>query len=578
MFILGLCATSHDTSACLIKNGHVISAVAEERVSRIKHDRSFPINAINALLKSAGLSIDDIHAIGINYEIDYHIYNFFYDNDFPISKDEKQRKRIKTLLNLKEKIRERTGFKKLIIENRHHLCHLRAAQYQSGFEKSILLSIDGMGEIATSSSAIYENNLIKDYKELEKFPHSLGLAYAAITTYLGWKYASDEGIVMGLACYGDANAVIKNSNKTYIELFRDMIKINDNGLINLNLEYFDYQNRRNTWVSEKFIHIFGDRRHQKEKVNQIHKNIAAGLQTRLEEILEERVNFLTKSYPTFNSLCITGGVALNCSNNGKIRTNLKKKLKKVFVQPASSDDGTAIGAALLTYDFLENNKQITSINSSLSKAYLGPKYSDEEISQRINEFVSESKKCDFLYKKTAQLLLKNKIIGWYQGRSEFGPRALGNRSILARPFPASNKDYINEKVKFREEFRPFAPVVLQEEASKYFLLDDYSPHMMYAINATKLGQEKCPATVHIDNSCRVQTINRQQNLRMHYLLSEFYKISEVPVLLNTSFNIKGQPIVESPYDALNTFANTALDCLVIGDYLLIKEDGFIKTI
>tara|TARA_B100001250_G_C19814202_1_gene797346 strand:+ start:590 stop:2320 length:1731 start_codon:yes stop_codon:yes gene_type:complete len=576
MRLLGLNATSHDSSAAIVIDGSVIAAVSEERVSRKKHDRGFPINSINAVLKSSSLKITDINAIGLSFDINYHIYNFFYNNIHPIAKDNEQKQRIKSLLGLKEKIRETLDFNGPILEHKHHLCHLRAAQFQSGFQKSLLCSFDGIGEIFTSSHAIYENNLILGYQENDRFPHSLGLVYAAITDYLGWQYNCDEGIVMGLASYGNPKETISNSKKNYLDLFREIIRLDRNMQVNLDLDYFGFHERRSNWVSEKFRIIFGEKRIPNSEISIIHKNIAAGLQKRIEEIIEIKVNNLSKKYPEINSICLSGGVALNCSNNGRIRT-INKQFKNVFIQPASSDDGTSIGAALLTQDNLLG-ENINTIKTHEPKAYLGPIYNEVEIIKALENIIKEPKPTNNLYEKTAQLIYENKIVAWYQGRSEFGPRALGNRSILARPFPASNKDYINEKIKFREYFRPFAPVVIENLASNYFEIDSPSPHMMYAIKATKLGQEKCPATVHIDNTARVQTINKNQNNKLYKLINAFNIIAKVPILLNTSFNIKGQPIVEKPEEAIETFKNTAIDCLVIEDYLLIKEGDTIKML
>ena len=575
MHVLGLNAFGHDTSAVLVVDGVIVTAIAEERVSRKKHDRGFPINSVNHILKKNSLQIKDIDAIAINMEINYYINEFHFKNKFPIAKESKQVDRIQPLLNLKDEIRDKLQFHGPIIEHFHHLCHLRATQYQSGFNKSLLFSFDGIGEINSSSSAIFENGKIHSYQEHDKFPNSLGLVYSAITDYLGWLHHCDEGIIMGLAPYGDPDQKVSNQNKTYKEYFEEIISLDSTNQTSLNLEYFDFQNQRDTWISKKFINIFGEKRKKDSEITANHKHIAAALQQRLEEIILQKVLIKSKERPDIDSLCLSGGVALNCSNNGKL---LQSGLfKQIFVQPASADDGCAMGAALLTSD-LSFSSPLSSLPKSESAVYLGPKYSDEELNDALSSILDSFKKCGSIPNKVSNLLMNNKIIAWYKGSSEFGPRALGHRSILAKPFPASNKTYINNKIKFREEFRPFAPMVLKEEASKYFQMSQASPHMLYAIMASEKGIKECPAVVHVDNTARVQTITKELNLEIYQLLKAFQNLSNVPVLLNTSFNIKGQPIVETPKEAIDTFVNTAIDCLVIEDYLLVKENNKILYI
>ena len=575
MKVLGINAFGHDTSAVLVVDGHIISAISEERVSRKKHDRTFPCLSVNYLLKRQNLKIDDIDAIGINMEINFYINEFHFKNNYPIAQESKQMDRIQPLLNLRQIIRDKLQFSGPIIEHYHHYCHLRATQYQSRFDEAILFSFDGIGEINSSSSAVFENGKIHSYEEYDKFPNSLGLVYSALTYFLGWLHHCDEGIVMGLAPYGDQNKKVLGQEKSYKEFFNEIIKLDDQLQACLDLEYFDFQNKRDTWVSEKFRKIFGPKRNSEDEITDHHKNLAAALQNRVEEIIFEKIKEKFTKYPNFKALCLSGGVALNCSNNGKLLNS--GLIENIFVQPASGDDGCAIGAALLTHDICSEGK-LSKLPSSKSAAYLGPKYTDAEVQNALNKLSIPFNKCSSIPDKVSNYLLENKIVAWYKGSSEFGPRALGHRSIIAKPFPGSNKNYINNKIKFREEFRPFAPIVLEDEAQKYFELKKPSPHMLYAIKANSLGLTKCPAVVHIDGTARIQTVTKEQNQEIFDLLTKFYEFSGIPVLLNTSFNVKGQPIVETPDEAVKTFLDTAIDCLVIEEYVLIKEKGQIFSV
>lgn len=564
----------HDSAAALVINGQLITALSEERVSRIKHDSSFPLNAINCILSNNNLTIDDIDSIGMNMDINYLSKRFSICSKYPVTNTEAQRDHVSKQLKIKEDIKTQLKYKGPIVEQLHHYCHLRATQYQSGFKNALLCSFDGLGELSSASSAIFLDGLIQEYKEYDFFPNSLGLVYAGITNFLGWRNHCDEGIVMGLAPYGDPNSEVKGTGRTYIDLFREIIQLDHCQETKLNLDYFEFQNKRDAWVSDKFKSFFGLKRIPESEISMNTRNIAAGLQARIEEVVHQKILSLRRLYPDLHSLCLSGGLALNCSNNGKLLDS--GIFNEIFVQPASSDDGTAIGAALLTSDL--NKKGPLSIrDKDESVAYLGPSYARKYIADVVeNEFDIINKSVDMV-DQISDLLIENKIIGWYQGRSEFGPRALGHRSILAKPYPASNKDIINNRIKFREEFRPFAPVVILEYASEYFKIKQPSPHMLYAIQATDLGSEKCPATVHVDNSARVQTVTSYENNRLHKLITSFHIKTGVPVLLNTSFNVKGQPIVETPRQAIDTFINTSLDCLVIDNYLLLKEESFVKA-
>ena len=399
------------------------------------------------------------------------------------------------------------------------------------------------------------------------FPNSLGLIYSSVTSYLGWKHNCDEGIIMGLASYGNPNSKIKKTNKTYIKIFRDIIKYKNGLDYEINKEYITYHKERDTWVSPKFIKIFGKRRKYNSKLTQHHKNIASALQLRLEEVVISQLKYLKRRYPDYNKLCLSGGVALNCSLNGKIKSS--KLFKEIFVQPASGDSGLAIGSAILTFIKYNNFKKLDFSNST----YLGSRFSDAEILKIIKKY---SKNLNISKEKNVALKISEhinngKIIGWFQGAAEFGPRALGNRSILCKPFPVSMKDYINKKVKFREEFRPFAPAVLSEFSEEYFQLDQESPYMLIACEAIQKKKNEIPAVIHVDNTCRVQTVSPKYNKKFYDLISNYYKISNIPVILNTSFNIKGQPIVNTPQDAIECFLKYKIDILVLNNFLIKKN-------
>ena len=359
-------------------------------------------------------------------------------------------------------------------------------------------------------------------------------------------------------------------HRNLIWIFSEMIQLNSDCSTKVNLSYVDYQNRRNTWVSEKFISIFGPKRVHNTDITDHHKNIAAALQHHVEELTYEKLKAYKQLSPDISNLCLSGGFSLNCSNNGKLRSS--GLFDQIFVQPASADDGTAIGAALLTSD-IQNTKQITSKPKSISAAYLGPSYSLVDYQDACSEFGLSYIVTTNLNDHLVNLLLQNKIIGWFSGCSEFGPRALCHRSILAMASPASNKDLINDKIKFRESFRPFAPVTTLEDSNIYFDMTGYSsPHMLFATSATDQGVTSCPAVVHVDKSARVQTVTQSQNNKIYSLLSELKSRNMTPVLLNTSFNVKGQPIVETPQDAISTFLNTAIEALVLEDCLILKDD------
>jgi len=397
-----------------------------------------------------------------------------------------------------------------------------------------------------------------------KYPQSLGLLYAAVTNYLGWKYASDEGIVMGLASYGNPDETIPGDSISYYEAFEEIIEITGDYTFNIDFpNWMNFYNVRDAWVGKKFLDTFGPKRHGDGELTQHHKNIASALQKRIEEIVIHQLTAAKKKYNQSN-LCISGGVGLNCSLNGKILSS--NLFDNIYVVPPSGDPGTNIGACFLGYQYLGNSVEIKKRHNF----YLGSKYDDDKIKDVLDSYNSSYKYSENICLEAAKIIEKGNIIGWFQGSAEFGPRALGNRSILAKPYPASMKDHVNKRIKFREEFRPFAPAVLHEFYTDYFDMKQESPHMLMAVKVRESAKDSIAATVHIDGSARVQTVKQSNNLPFWNLLKEFDKLTGIPVLLNTSLNVKGQPVVNSPEDAIQTFYDTNLDYLIIGDYLVSK--------
>lgn len=568
--VLGLNYGGHDTSACLMINGKLIAACEEERFNKKKHTREFPINAINDCLKQANLLINEIHEITLSYDPNLLKLDNFENligptrNRFKINDLEKLKNLRKQDFDLENFVRNELKFSGKITSHLHHLCHLASCYYPSGFDKSLIISHDGIGEVDCSLMGVASKGTISIFHHGNQWPNSLGLLYAAITEYLGWRYSSDEGIVMGLAPFGDDTKLVNSSEQTYREIFQKIIyPINDFDY-EIDKTWIAFHEIRDKWVSDKFIKTFGPKRIPEEEVKEYHKHIACALQNRLEEIILLQLKRYKEKFK-IKKLCFAGGIALNCSLNGKILES--KIFDEIFIQPASGDNGTAIGAC-----YLSTKNAMPDLKTSRSdNYYIGSKFTNEEIQNAL-----EVKKVDFfkpenLEKYVAKTLNQQKIIGWFQGGAEFGPRALGNRSILTAPFPKEMKDILNSRVKFREEFRPFAPSILSEFANEYFDINQSSPHMLIAVNVKTKKISEIPAVVHIDNSARVQTVDKSNNPKFRKLIESFYEETGCPVLLNTSFNVKGQPIVNSPEDAINCFLSTNIDVLAIGDFVVVKD-------
>ncbi len=566
--ILGLNYGGHDTSACLMINGSLIAGCEEERYTKQKHTRDFPKNAINDCLKKADITINDVDEITLSYDpkllktenFDSHISDT--RKNFKINDLEKLKELRKQDFDLEDFIRNELKFSGKITSHLHHLCHLASCYYPSGFNDALVISHDGIGEVDSSLMAFASNGELEIFHHGNQWPNSLGLLYAAITDYLGWKYNSDEGIVMGLAPYGDDTKILKSVGKSYREIFKEIIKTNEFNY-EIDRTWIAFHKVRSKWVSDKFIDTFGSRRTPEGKVEEHHKDVACALQNRLEEIIIEQLKLCKKKF-NLKKLCFAGGIALNCSLNGKIVES--KLFDEIFVPPASGDNGTAIGACYLSTKNVSNEISF----KRLDNYYIGSEFSSECIEDSLRRKNVKYQKPENPEKFIAEKLNEQKIIGWFQGGAEFGPRALGNRSILTSPFPKEMKDILNSRVKFREEFRPFAPAILSEMTDEYFEISQSSPHMLIAVTVKEDKISDIPAVVHVDNSARVQTVDKTNNPKFRKLLEEFFQLTGCPVLLNTSFNVKGQPIVNSPDDAIDCFLSTNIDVLAVGDFIVEK--------
>jgi carbamoyltransferase len=592
--ILGISAFYHDSAAALIVDGNIVAAAQEERFSRKKHDARYPYNAINYILKESNLKLNEIDHIVffekpfLKFERLLETYLAFAPRGFksfslsmPIWLREKLFQKKLLFDKLKQHDDNFVNINKIKFSE-HHYSHAASAFFPSPFEEAIVLTLDGVGEWATSTVAIGKGSNLKVLKEIH-FPHSLGLLYSAFTYYTGFKVNSGEYKVMGLAPYGEPK---------YKDLIIEkLMDLKADGSFRLNMEYFNYATGL-TMTNKKFSSLFGEpvRDANKDQLTQFHMDIAASIQAVTEEVVLKLTKSLAEEYRIKN-LCLAGGVALNCVANGKI---LKEKIfDKVWIQPAAGDAGCSLGAAL-AYWYKELGKSRNNFTDQMKGSYLGPKFDENKIESELIALKANFKKTttDEVVLSTAKELANNKTVGWFQGRMEFGPRALGGRSILADPRSEKMQKELNLKIKFRESFRPFAPSVIREHASEWFDLDCDSPYMLLVTEVNKskrinmsnndkklFGIEKLnvkrsliPAITHIDYTARVQTVHKETNPMFHNLLNEFNKITNCPVLINTSFNVRGEPIVCSVEDAFNCFMGTNLDILVIENFILFKED------
>ena len=596
MKILGVSAYYHDAAACLIVDGEIIAAAQEERFTRKKHDSDFPINAIQYCLTKAEAQPQDINYVVFydkpfsKFERILETYLAFAPSGFksfvvslPIWIKEKLFQKNTIIKTLNGIWGNKTDWSKRLLFSEHHLSHAASAFFPSPFEEAAILTMDGVGEWATTSIAIGKGSQLTVVKEI-LFPHSLGLLYSAFTYYLGFKVNSGEYKLMGLAPYGEP---------IYAELIKEyLIDIKDDGSFHLDISYFNYCTGL-TMTSQKFNTLFkGPPRKAESDLTKRDMDIAASIQLVTEEIVIKLARNIAKTTGQRN-LCLAGGVALNCVVNGKL---LKEKIfDEIWIQPAAGDAGGAIGAALgVYYSMLNCYRKVSSNFDSMKGSYLGPEYFQNDIEKKLSAMgaVFTTFCDDDLIKITAQELVNGKAVGWFQGRMEFGPRALGNRSIIADPQSPYIQKQLNLKVKFRESFRPFAPSVLNEDVKEWFDIDADSPYMLFVAEIAKskrlpisddqnslFGIDKLnikrslvPAITHVDYSARIQTVHTETNQRFYTLITKFKELTGCPILVNTSFNIRGEPIVCSPEDAFNCFIGTNLDVLVIGNSILFKSD------
>ena len=580
MNILGLNINHADTSACLIKDGKIISAIEEERFVRLKHYAGFPSHSIDFCLSFSNIKVSDLDFVTVNYSPTSNIKQkllYSLKNIISLSTIKKVY-RFKNKLfyssDLTKFLRD-NDFKGKVINIDHHLSHLASSFYNSPFENAAGLTIDGFGDFCSTETFLCNDKNIKSFKKVF-FPHSLGILYQAITQYLGFKNYGDEYKVMGLASYGSPK---------YLNEFNDIIKLDKKNYFLLNLDYFTHHSdsdfsysfkngipKFSDLYSKKLLNLLGDNRKIGEKIEKHHFDIACSLQTCFENVVFSILNHLydiTKS----ENLCLAGGCALNSKFNGLIKH--KTSFKNIFIQPNAGDAGGSMGAALY-YLHNQNIDKRDFFIKHYNKCYLGKSYTNEIIEKDLilkNQFIKDYSfrklKDEDLYKEIAERISKNQIIGWFKGRCEWGPRALGNRSILADPRNPKIKDVLNKKIKLRESFRPFAPSVLEEMSDDYFEIDYSSPYMLNVVNAKKLAVDKVPSVVHVDNTCRVQTVNKKDNKEYYSLIKEFYKLTKVPIILNTSFN-ENEPIVLSPEHAFNCFKRTSMDCLVLENWIIYR--------
>tara|TARA_R110002073_G_scaffold258681_1_gene421667 strand:- start:17207 stop:18958 length:1752 start_codon:yes stop_codon:yes gene_type:complete len=562
-FVLGISSFFHDSAACLLKDGKIIVAVQEERFSRKKHDASFPIKSINYCLRSADIDISKVDLV-VFYEKPFlkfeRIITSIQNNvPFAFSFFKKSIKSwTKQKLWIPSIIKKELNYSGKIIFSSHHKSHAAATFFTSPFQKSAIVTIDGVGEKACTTIGFGNENKVTILKE-QHYPHSFGLLYSAFTQFCGFKINSGEYKLMGLAPYG------KPIYKKFI--LENFVSISQIGEVTLNLKYFSFDKGKTT-INKHFCNALGSKaRIPSEKITQYYCDIAASIQEVTEFFLQKITNY-AKELTGLDSICLSGGVALNCKANGELI--LKKKFDKIWIQPSAGDGGASIGAAFVGwYHYLNNERQYMS-DSLKSQVYLGIEYKDTEIASILNKFnlkyykFQDSELCEFVANE-----LKNKsIVGWFQGRMEFGPRALGNRSILASPLYEDMKKHINLSIKKREGFRPFAPIVLEEKASDWFLNIYKSKFMLYTFKSNK--KNMIPSCIHEDNTARVQTLSKEDNSLLHQLISVFEEKTNYPVLINTSFNVRGEPIVDSPLNALKCFFQTDMNLLVLGNYILEK--------
>ena len=595
MYILGISAFYHDSAACLLKDGEIVAAAQEERFTRKKHDAGFPTHAIQYCLKEAGIAAKDIDNVVfyekpfVKFERLLETYLAFAPKGFtsfakamPVWIKDKLFQKSALIKELKSTLDESVDWRERLLFSEHHLSHAASAYYPSPFDSAAVLTLDGVGEWTTTSLAIGKGSDLQVVKEIH-FPHSLGLLYSAFTYYTGFKVNSGEYKVMGLAPYGEPR---------YADLIREkLITVADDGSFQLDMSYFDYATGL-TMTNKKFDALFGGPpRTSETELTQREMDLAASVQKVTEDIVLELARGIAKETGERN-LCLAGGVALNCVANGIL---LREKIfDNIWIQPAAGDAGGALGAALSTW-YLHHNKErvVSTERDAMKGAYLGPEFTDNEIETELTACGANFKKLSEaeMIEEVASALADEKAVGWMQGRMEFGPRALGGRSIIADPRSPVMQKQLNLKVKYRESFRPFAPSVLREDVGEWFEHETDSPYMLlvadvqsdkrrsmtaeeeklFGIDKLNVPRSSVPAITHVDYSARIQTVHADTNPKYHAVISKFKEKTGCPLVVNTSFNVRGEPIICTPTDAFKCFMGTEMDVLAVGNYVLYKE-------
>jgi len=588
--ILGISGLYHDSSAVIYFDDELKAAAQEERFTRVKHDNCFPVNAIKFCLEKSSLSLEDVDAVAfydkpfLKFEriLETHLAMaprglVSFVKSMPVWMTEKMFFK-KLLKNKLKKIGKINWKHTKLLFPEHHLSHAASAYYPSSFKDAAVLTVDGVGEWATTSVSIANGNEITVLEEIN-FPHSLGLLYSSFTSFLGFKVNSGEYKLMGLAPYGNQDS--KRTQKFIKAIKLKLISVKNDGSFQLNLNYFKFTHSNKMCDEKKWTQLFGlKKREFNSEITQSYCDLALAIQKVTEEVmlgLVKKAKMLTNS----KNLCLAGGVALNCVVNASIKRS--GIFENIFVQPASGDSGGSLGAALAVNHIYYNKTKRGSWS-----VFSGPDFSNDKIQMELEQLNAKFTKSNDICHDTSEFINRQKVVGWFQGKMEFGPRALGNRSILGDPRNAKMQKDINSKIKFREGFRPFAPSVIREDVSEYFEYEGESPYMLFVHNVkgdfysdaeapnimSRLASKRCyfPAITHIDNSARIQTVNQSDNLKYYLLLKAFKKKSGCGMIINTSFNVRGEPIVCNPYDAYRCFMETNMDVLAIGDYILLKED------
>lgn len=595
MKVLGISAYYHDSAACLVIDGEIVAAAQEERFTRKKHDSVFPVHAIQYCLSQARMSAAELdHVVFydkpfLKFERLFETYLAFAPKGFksfltsmPVWLKDKLFQKTMIIDALKDSFGKEVDWFSKLLFSEHHLSHASSAFFPSPFKDAAVLTMDGVGEWTTTSLAIGSGNSLSVHKEIH-FPHSLGLLYSAFTYFTGFKVNSGEYKVMGLAPYGEPR---------YADLIKDhLIDIKEDGSFRLNMSYFNYCTDL-TMTNDKFASLFGGPpRDSESALTQREMDLAASIQAVTEEVVIKLAKDIHKSTGQIN-LCLAGGVALNCVANGKLVS--ENIFDNIWIQPASGDAGGAIGAALGAYYLMLNQPRTIISRDAMKGSYLGPSYTQSDIERRLKASGAVFKvvKEDVMIAETAQALVDGKAVGWHQGRMEFGPRALGNRSIVADPRSPLVQKQLNLKVKYRESFRPFAPSILREYVNTWFNLNVESPYMLlvanvhkskqikmtnkqqklFGINKLNVPRSKIPAVTHVDYSARIQTVTKETNPKYHKLISKFHKLTGCPVIVNTSFNVRGEPIVNTPEDSFRCLMGTEIEFLVVGNCIIRKED------